>query len=484
MRISELLNGLEDTNTTANMEMIGLHSRSSEVRKGGVFVALQGQQHHGMEFAAEALSNGACAMICDASAMIPSPLSLPVVRVENLQRKVGLLASRFTAHATTKLNVIAITGTDGKTSVCNFLCQALRHTHQPTAMIGTLGAGEPGKLEGTTHTTPDCIAMHRYMHHFHREGKKHVAIEASSHGLDQNRLHALHINTAILTQVGHDHLDYHQSFAEYLHAKTKLFRFDTLQYAVINMDDKHWRTFADVCHSRVQIITYSTHNQLADITLQNATFHATKTILQVRAFAKQHTIHTALLGYYNIPNLLATWGGGVASGIPHPQIPKALNALQPIQGRMEFLKKNSTPTVVIDYAHTPNGINHTLRSCRLHTQGKLICIFGCGGERDVQKRPLMGKIASELADRIVLTNDNPRREDPQQIVADIMLGIQAPHKVTCQFDRSHAIQEAFASATKDDLLLIAGKGSEEYQLILDEKIPFSDRQTVMQCLGN
>ena len=484
IKLSELLNSLADVKATVNMEINSLHSKSYEVRKGGLFVALKGQQHHGVEFATEALNNGACAMICDNAETTPNPSPLPLIRVEHLKRKVGLVASRFYAHPTAKLNVIAITGTDGKTSVCNFLYQTLVYVHQPAAIIGTLGSGEPGKLEETTHTTPDCIALHRYMNRFHEEGKQHIAIEASSHGLDQDRLHALHINTAILTQMGHDHLDYHQNFSEYLYTKAKLFQFNTLRYAVINMDDKYWKTFANACHSRVKIITYSTHNRLADITLQNATFHATKTTLQVCAFAKQYTVHTALRGHYNIPNLLATWGGLVAAGLPHIQIPKALNATSPIQGRMEFFGGKGMPTAVIDYAHTPDGIASVLRSCRLYTKGNLICIFGCGGERDAQKRPLMGKIASELADRVVLTDDNPRREDSRQILADIMKGVQDPHKVTYQHDRRRAIQEEFSSAAEDDLLLIAGKGSEEYQLILGGKIPYSDRRTIMQCLTN
>ncbi len=427
-----------------------------------------------------ALAQGAAAVLLEQDQEnIELQQGVPCIGVPQLQQKLGALAARFYADPSRALQLIGVTGTNGKTSITHFLAQSLP---QPAGLLGTLGYGVYGHLRTASHTTPDALRLQALLAELRDQGVQQVAMEVSSHALDQGRVADLAFKVAVLTNLSRDHLDYHGTLQAYAAAKAKLFHWEGLQTAVLNLDDAFGvRLLGEQLTAKT--ITYSLKNPQADLFVQQL-----EKLVQGGYVAHLHTpqgagvLHTSLPGLFNLSNLLATLGVLLSLDMSLARALAQLAQVQPVAGRMESFRQPGCPTVVVDYAHTPDALEQVLSALRPHCAGRLYCVFGCGGERDTGKRPLMGAIAEQLADLVIITNDNPRHEDPQHIVRDIVRGLRQPQQVRVMTDRAAAIAYSIAQAKAQDWVLIAGKGHEDYQQVGEQRLPFSDQQQVQAAL--
>ena len=471
----------------------GLALDSRRVHTGDAFVALQGAAAHGITFAPAALARGASVVLAEA----PAPAvykgegrgetgdkaPAQVVWVDNLREHVGEMAARFFDRPSAALHVIGVTGTNGKTSIVQLLASALQSLGARAATIGTLGAGLVGAIEPGERTTPDAVSVQALLAQFLRGAATHVAMEVSSHALDQGRVNAIEFEVAVFTNLTRDHLDYHGTMENYGAAKRKLFAWPDLRAAVINIDDAFGRELAAQLPNHVQGLTYAI--DAADVSIRAREVRSSGAGLKFQLSTPwgEGEVASPLLGRFNVYNLLAVAGCLGTLGYTFSQIQKALAGLQPVAGRMNRLGGNAgAPLVVIDYAHTPDALEQALTSLRAHCAGRLICVFGCGGERDQGKRPQMGAIAERLADRIIVTDDNPRGENGDAIVAQIVAGLKHRERADVQRDRAEAIAQALREARSGDVVLIAGKGHEPYQEIGGKKIPFDDLAVAQRAL--
>lgn len=475
----------------AGISVSALVLDSRALRPGMLFVALRGQRQDAREFIAEMIAAGAAAVFAEEDEKWPEDAvinGVPVIVIPRLAQVLGVIAARFFDEPSEKMHVLAVTGTNGKTSVANLLAGALTHLGKKSAVLGTLGNGLYGALEKSTHTTLDAARLQALLAQFHAEGAECTALEASSHGLVQGRLNGTRIEVALLTNLTRDHLDYHGDMEAYAAAKEILFRWPQLKTAVLNADDPVAERYRAVLASEVRLLRYSQHdNRGADIFAIKAEPTLTGMSLVIATPAGDCALQLPLLGRFNVSNVLAVIGGLLALDIPLADIAHALRHAAPVQGRMEsFMGEH--PVVVVDYAHTPDALEKVLSSLREHAEANLICVFGCGGDRDRGKRPEMGGIAVRLADIVVITSDNPRSEDPQDIVKDIQAGIPASNSsvplVLVEIDRHQAIRKAIAAAKRHDIVLIAGKGHEDYQEVSGRRHPFSDAQEVRAALAD
>jgi UDP-N-acetylmuramoyl-L-alanyl-D-glutamate--2,6-diaminopimelate ligase len=377
--------------------------------------------------------------------------------------------------------VIGVTGTNGKTSIVQLLAAALESLHARAATIGTLGAGLVGALAAGERTTPDAISVHGLLAQFHDAGASHVAMEVSSHALDQGRVNAVDFEVAVFTNLTRDHLDYHGTMDVYGAAKAKLFAWPGLRSAVINADDAFGRELVMRLPESVQRLRYAIDTE-AEIRARNVRTHGDGLSFDLATPWGEGAIDSLLLGRFNVYNLLAVVGCLGALGYTFAQIQNAISGLQPVIGRMNRLGGGALPLVVVDYAHTPDALEQALTSLRAHCAGKLVCVFGCGGERDAGKRPQMGAIAERLADEIFITDDNPRGEDGDVIVAQIVAGLSDAQRAHVQRDRGTAIALALREAHAGDVVLIAGKGHEPYQEIGSVKRTFDDADVARRAL--
>lgn len=415
--------------------------------------------------------------------------------VKKLGWHAGEIASAWYGLPSQSLSVIGVTGTNGKTSCALWLAQALEHIGQHCGVIGTLGAGRPGNLQATGFTTPDAVQLQRIYQQLLAQGVKAIALEVSSHGLEQGRVNGTAFTTAIFTNLSRDHLDYHGTMHAYQLAKSRLFMWRGLRHAVINIDDPVGESILQTIGSEVDIFAYgigdrvqkSPYNCLSanDIT---PTAQGTSFAVTARIANKLYSsvVDSAVIGRFNISNLLAVLGGLLAQGVPWTEAVSALAILRPVPGRMQQLGGRRAPLVVVDYAHTPDALQHTLATLRTITQartGRLWCIFGCGGDRDPGKRVQMGQVSEQSADHIVLTNDNPRTEHADLIIEMIKSGMHAPQKAHVVTDRAAAILYSVRHAQPQDVILVAGKGHETWQEINGKKIPFSDAEHVHLALA-
>lgn len=453
---------------------------SRAVQNGDVFFACQGLQVHGRDFIHTALQQGAAAVLVEqADETIEWRQNVPCIGVPELSQQLGALAARFYGHPSRHQTLVGVTGTNGKTSIAHFLAQCLP---QPSGFIGTIGYGVYGHLHTASHTTPDALRMQALLADLRAQGVSSVAMEVSSHALDQGRVADVEFNVAVLSNLSRDHLDYHGTLAAYAAAKARLFHWSTLNAAVLNWDDAFGR---ELLQSKLAapVLTYSLSDTQADIyVLQQHTLPQGYR-LQIHTPQGDGELLTALLGSFNISNLLAALGTLLSLDMPLDEALRGLSQIQPVSGRMEVFHQAQRPTVVVDYAHTPDALEQALRAVRPHCQGQLCCVFGCGGDRDQGKRPLMGAIAEQWADRVILTNDNPRYEDPEQILQAILQGMQQPERVRVIPDRHQALECGITAAKAQDVVLIAGKGHEDYQLMGQQRLPFSD-QAVVQAVLN
>ena len=483
-RLDHLLQGIAETSAIGPIVVSGLALDSRQVRHGDAFFALRGTRGHGIEFVSGAVQRGASVVLAEApSCTLPDP-GVPVLWIDSLHTFVGEIASRFFGRPSEAMRVIGVTGTNGKTSTVQLLAQALETLGHRAATIGTLGAGLHGQLREGERTTPDAIAVQRLMSEFRHDGATHVAMEVSSHALEQGRVAAMHFEVAAFTNLTRDHLDYHGSMHAYGAAKAKLFAWPTLDAAVINTDDAFGSELAAKLAQGVRKLTFSSVGDAhAEIAASDIVTSAEGVAFQLRTPWGARQIRSRLLGRFNVANLLTVVGCLGALGESFERIAEAIEALQPVNGRMNRLGGvQGLPLVVVDYAHTPDALEQALAALRAHCEARLICAFGCGGERDPGKRPQMGDIAERLADVVFVTDDNPRGEDGDVIVSQILAGMKQPQAATVLRDREAAIRAALQMARGGDVVLIAGKGHETYQEGASGKRAFDDMAVAQAIL--
>ncbi|MHA6205220.1 UDP-N-acetylmuramoyl-L-alanyl-D-glutamate--2,6-diaminopimelate ligase [Dyella soli] len=483
-RLDQLLKGLADTPGVGDIVVSGLTLDSRQARPGDAFFALRGTRAHGIAFAQGAVARGARVVLAEAPPAEFDGLDVPVLWVDGLHGKVGEIASRFFGRPSESLRVIGVTGTNGKTSTVQLLAQALEHLGHRAATIGTLGAGLHGRISEGERTTPDAINVQGLLASFREEGATHVAMEVSSHALEQGRVAAVAFEVAAFTNLTRDHLDYHGTMEAYGAAKARLFAWPSLQAAAINVDDAFGRELAARLPDGVRALRLSAEGDAAaDVRAVDVATSADGLAFELHTPWGAHAIRSRLLGRFNVANLLAVVACLGALGESFGRIVAAIESLQPINGRMNRLGGAAgLPLVVVDYAHTPDALEQALTALRAHCEGRLVCVFGCGGERDAGKRPQMGAIAERLADAIIVTDDNPRGEDGDAIVAQIVAGLRQPGEAVIERDRAEAIHRALASARAGDVVLIAGKGHETYQEGATGKRPFDDLAVARQAL--
>jgi len=458
----------------------GLTLDSRKVRPGDLFLALTGTQTHGEIYIPAALTNGAVAILKESKVASLELLNhkIPCLGVPNLSSRLGALAAHFYHYPSAHLQVIGVTGTNGKTSTTHFIAQIL-HAQAPCGLIGTLGIGTYGALQPSLHTTPDAIDLQTSLAQLKAQNVQRVVMEVSSHALVQHRVDGINFQIAVLTNLSRDHLDYHQTMSAYGEAKRKLFLMSNT--AVINYDDEFGKSVLASLPAGVTPLTYSQKSPTADLFANIQQRSPQGYQLEIHSPWGTGVVHSPLWGQFNISNVLAALTVLLSLGEPFAKLLPQLSTLRPVAGRMERFGQPPQPTVIVDYAHTPDALQQTLSALREHCQGQLWCVFGCGGNRDQGKRPLMGEVAQRYADRVILTDDNPRHESSQAIIQDLRQGCPNPTAVIT--DRRQAIHYALQHATTPDVILIAGKGHEDYQQIGDQRLPFSDRSIVKEWLS-
>lgn len=482
MLLSELLPELEDL--VADLSISGLVQDSRELKPGDAFVAIGGFGTHGLAFVEQAKAAGASAILYEPPAPDALPAPEDAIPVQGLRARMGEMADQFHGQPSANMTMVGVTGTNGKTSTVQLLAQAWTLRGQQAGTIGTLGAGMWPKITPTGFTTPLVLRMHTLLAELRDEGASAVAMEVSSHALDQGRVDGVHFDVAVFTNLTRDHLDYHGDMARYGAAKARLFDWPGLRAAAVNLDDTFGRELFDAVSGKVVALGFSSRGAAkASVRADDILLDGSGIRFYLHAGGQAHPVHSPLLGRFNVDNLLGVATTLFALGVAPALIAETLSQLSPVEGRMGRLGGESgLPLVVVDYAHTPDALEQALSSLRGHAVGKLICVFGCGGERDTGKRPLMAAIAERCADQVIVTDDNPRREEGDGIVADILAGFAAPDQVLVQRDRARAIAQAIAAATAHDVVLIAGKGHEPYQDVGGVKHPFEDAAVARECL--
>jgi UDP-N-acetylmuramoyl-L-alanyl-D-glutamate--2,6-diaminopimelate ligase len=486
-----LLDGIASVRPT-DARVVDLTLDSRQVRAGSLFFALPGRESHGLEFALQACARGASVVLWEPAAGLAPP-ELPDVfaaDVVGLSRLVGRIADRFFDRPSSQLRVVGITGTNGKTTCAYLLAQCLESLGRPAAYMGTIGWGRPAALEQPTHTTPDVVTLHRQLDSLRAAGVRDVAMEVSSHALDQDRIAGVRFHSAAFTNLSRDHLDYHRSMSAYADAKARLFAVPGLERAIVNVGDEFGRELAQRLTGRLPLTVVWLGSEGSDWTTEQ-TVHSAGLNVEPRGFSMELTgsygaaaLHARLIGRFNAENCLVVLACLASMGVPLPAAVAVLAGCKAPPGRMEVIEAAGAgkALAVIDYAHTPDALSKALQALRSHCRGALWCVFGCGGDRDPGKRPMMGAVADELADQIIVTDDNPRSERPDAITRDIAAGITA-HAVRVIHDRAEAIATALAEADSIDVVLIAGKGHEEYQIYGQSRREFSDRREALRHLG-
>ena len=484
---SERLSPAMQTAITAD---IVLDSR--RLTSGDLFIALPGEQYDGADYIDEAIAKGAIGIL------LPSVSTeftyqwregIPLIFMPNLVRHLSAIAARFYDDPSTKIPVIGVTGTNGKTTCVHLLAQLLAFSGHSCGTLGTLGCDiYPSNNDGRSNssktnatdlisplTTPDELTIQAKMNEMVDDGVEIIALEASSHGLVQGRIAAVDINTAVFTNLTRDHLDYHGDMNSYGKAKSLLFTMPSVNSAVINIDDAFGRQLVTQLSSSLSIVTYSLHDSSAHFYLTNIEFEGKGVSAMLHSPYGAIGFHSQLLGEFNLSNLLAVFAVFTTNSNKLQQITTYTSLLKPVAGRMEYIVNNAGIDVVVDFAHTPDALEKALAAVAPHCIGQLWCVFGCGGNRDSSKRPLMATAAERSADKIIVTSDNPRGESPTGIIEDICTGFSPSADYQIIQDRRLAISAAIEQMQSQDLLLIAGKGHEHYQQIGDKKLPFSDQ---------
>lgn len=480
-QLRQLLEGMVRVPGVANREIRGLQVDSRRVQPGDLFLAAPGMVADGRDFIGDAVASGTVAVVYEAGdGYALGSLPVPAFGVANLRQKIGIIADRFYDTPSRRLIVIGVTGTNGKTTCTQLLAQVLDQLPKRCAVIGTLGYGFPGALDASVHTTPDAVTLHRLMANFIGQNAVYVAMEVSSHALEQGRVNGVAFNVAVFTNLTRDHLDYHGDMTAYGLAKTGLFAMEGLKYAVINYDDAFGRNLLAGVGAQIKTLSYGMEG--GDVCAREVRALPGGLALRITTPYGETELCSPLIGRFNAYNLLAVLATLLALGMKLEEAAARLAEAQAPAGRVErFGGAKGSPLVVVDYAHTPDALEKILQALREHARGKIWCVFGCGGDRDRGKRPMMGEIAERLADIVVVTDDNPRHESGDAIIADILEGMRASPQIIR--DRRAAIAAAIRGACEGDIVLIAGKGHEDYQQVGDERFPYSDREAIRKIMG-
>ncbi len=491
MGLQTLFAGMVGTMHLPEVQVTGLSLDSRGINEGDLFLACAGTAQHGIHFVDQAIAKGAVAVAIEPTAESAgrdlAEYDVPAFWVDNLHLLASELAGRFYGHPSREMTLVGITGTNGKTSVSQFIAQAIAEV-SPCGVIGTLGSGLYGELSETGHTTPDAVSLQEQLAQMIESGARHVAMEVSSHALDQGRVNGLYFDVAVFTNLSHEHLDYHGDMETYAAAKRRLLELPGLRKAVINADDAIGRDWLTAIPDGVQAISYGMEGGEGeelnpDLFADKLQLDDTGLSMRVLSPWGEGRLQTTMLGRFNASNLLAALGALLSLGLAFDDAIARLGRVKTVPGRMERFAAPGHPLVVVDYAHTPDALENVLLALREHTRRRLWCLFGCGGERDREKRPKMGQIAEALADSVVITDDNPRRENPCNIIEDILGGIENPDAIYLNRDRAQAIAHAVGLGREGDVILVAGKGHETEQQIGGQRISFSDREEVARLLG-
>ena len=490
--LADLTIGLVEVPADIVVNDVTLDSRAA--LPGGLFLACKGRTHHGLEFAEQAVARGARAVLYEDSPNAGTPrfgTGVFAAAVPQLSQRVSLIADRFFGAPSQALTTVGITGTNGKTTCAWLLAQALQFCGRPAAYMGTLGYGRPPSVIPTEHTTSDAVTVQRHLASLLGLGAECVSMEVSSHAIDQDRVASVRFNTAAFTNLTRDHLDYHGTMEAYGATKARLFAWPALVNRVINIDDPFGLRLAEQSSPARLVVTSQKGVRGTTGAVCEAEFvRATRVIpdpaglvINVDTSWGSAELTVRLIGEFNVDNVLTVLAVLLAWNIPLVQAVTALEQCRSASGRMEmFGGRGLIPLAVVDYAHTPDALAKALTAARAHCRGQLRVVFGCGGDRDTGKRPLMGRIAAELADDIIVTDDNPRTEDPARIVADIVAGIGGAAPTVVEHDRAVAIRMALQRSAPDDVVLVAGKGHEDYQIYGRERRPFVDQAVVTDAL--
>lgn len=491
IKLKDLLSGIAECET-ADVIISGMNVDSREIQKGDLFIALTGETNDGAAFITDAINNGAVAVLINSSSkqVVDMPgvdgdikATVPVIEINDLREQAGLIADRFYQHPSRQLRVYGVTGTNGKTSCSHFIAQMLSQDNK-CGLLGTLGSGLYSELVETGYTTPDVISCHKWLAEVKAKKADFAVMEVSSHALVQHRVDGILFDTAVFTNLSQEHLDFHGDMESYANAKMKLFEFSGLKHAVVNTDDATGRELIKKISGNVNCISYGIEKEYnPDVCAEDIMLNRDGISMTVITSAGKRQVSVPLIGKFNVSNILATLSVMLVSGIDFDTAVNQLQKIKSVAGRMQSFIADTFPMVVVDFAHTPDALEQALIALKEHTKNELWCVFGCGGDRDSGKRPIMGGISEKYSDWVVLTNDNPRTEDYKKIIKDIQLGMKNPERAYVEYDRKSAIDYALANAKSDDVVLIAGKGHERYQQIQNEKIPFSDIEIVSEALG-
>jgi UDP-N-acetylmuramoyl-L-alanyl-D-glutamate--2,6-diaminopimelate ligase len=488
--LAALLDGI--VHPLRDVQVTDLTQDSRQAVAGSAFLACQGRTSHGVAHAAAAVELGAVAVLWEPVPGVEAP-QLPahvvVHAVPELSKRVGQIADRFFRAPSAEIDVAGITGTNGKTTTAYLLAQAADAVGRKCAYLGTIGFGRPGALADAGLTTPDCVTVHRRLAQARDAGAKTLGLEVSSHALDQGRVDGVRFDTAVFTNLTRDHLDYHGTLDAYGAAKARLFRTPGLRCAVVNVRDDFGCRLADTLDPSLERVLFSTANEIwapgdcGWIRVPELRATTAGLTLHVESSWGAGTLRSRLVGEFNAENLLAVLGVLLGWRVPLQQALVALATCAAPPGRMEAFGGGAQPLALVDYAHSPDSLAKVLDAARAHARGRLFCVFGCGGDRDPGKRPMMGAIAESGADVVVVTDDNPRTEDSHSIIEQILAGMQQPGGAHVIADRSEAIHFAIAEADAGDVVVVAGKGHENYQIVGTEVRPFNDRAVVLGALG-
>ena len=459
-------------------EIEGISYNSKKTQPDDIFICLTGEHVDGHEYAEEAVANGAC--LCVVERILN--LDIPQIVVADTTEAIAQISDLFYSSPSKKLNLIGVTGTNGKTTVTHLIQRLFEAENKKCALIGTLGNKmfSDDDYHDAKHTTPQAPELQKLFYEICEKNIPNVVMEVSSHSLAQHRVDYAEFNGAVLTNLTQDHLDFHITMQNYFKAKAKLFEnLYSGDFAVINSDDSYAEQFLQIISSSVRVYTYGI-NMPADVKAENITFDDSGASFTCDIQGKKHEVKLIMNGMFSVYNALAALTTAVALGFDIENSIKTLETIHGVAGRFEIVTRK--PTVIVDYAHTPDGLENVLKAARDITSenGKLVCIFGCGGDRDATKRPKMGAIAENLADKVIITSDNPRSEDPQQIITDILAGLKSVNNVIVEPDRELAIKEASKIAKINDVVVVAGKGHEDYQILADKTIHFDDREKVRE----
>ena len=503
--ITELLAGLIAWPVDYPVKITGISGDNRKVVSGDLFLACNGPTSQRDAFIEDAIKRGAVAILKEANHDTASfetktianhIIPICTVSKDKLKAIVGHIAARFFGDPCQDLTMIGVTGTNGKTSCTQFIAQVLNNTNalQKCGVIGTLGYGFPDQLTASTLTTPDPIDLQSMLSRLKKQDATHVAMEVSSHSLIQHRVTAIPFEVAVLTNLTRDHLDYHETMENYAQAKRLLFLTPGLKKAILNIDDEFGQTLFNEFYSALDCYTYTitpntnfssakqTTTPKPTVWIEDLTLHPKGFSANIASIWGNGELHSTLLGRFNVSNLMAVLTTLCALGFSFKQVLTSLSALSNVPGRMQQFGGKNSPLVIIDYAHTPDALEKALSALREHSDKKIWCIFGCGGNRDKGKRPQMARIAESYSDHVVVTDDNPRFEYPQSIVTEIRQGFKHPSAVQVIHDRAKAITQTIQLANIGDIVLVAGKGHETYQQIGDIQIPFSDTDVVKKAL--